>query len=196
MFYEHCYYNCCAPKEAIDEYVVTVLENTFLHEAMFDFAEEYEFSPKDFLNRIKKETLFKIGNSNIYLGMNKADFINRYKGTIDCENNFGYKLKPIKVDDVSLTPVLHFMWNGMCDAIVFEVPENDLEKTVQYINKKYNTKATSLESNRLIDLLEIEMKFNDITFRYSKSSKKHLASILISLSTPISSYFISQSASL
>lgn len=194
-FYEHCDYNCCMPKEAIDEYVIPVLENTFLHEAMFDFAEEYEFSPKDFLKGIKEKSAFKIGNSNIYLGMHKADFIKRYQGIIDCENNFGYKLKPIKVDNISVTPVLHFICNGMCDAIVFEISKNDFGKAIQYINKKYNTKAINLKNSKPLNLLEAEMRFDDVTFGYIKSSKKKLPSILMSLSTPISSYFISQSAS-
>ena len=195
MFYEHCDYNCCMPKEAIDEYVMPALENTFLHEAMFDFAEEYEFSPKDFLKGIKEKSAFKIGNSNIYLGMYKADFINRYQGIIDCENNFGYKLKPIKVDNIAVTPVLHFICNGMCDAIVFEVSKNDFGKAIQYINKKYNTKAINLGNIKPLNLFEAEIGFDDVTFGYTKSSKKKSPSILMSLSTPISSYFISQSVS-
>lgn len=191
LFFEHCYYNCCAPQSEKDGFVIPIMEKMFLEEAVNDFAEEYEYSPKNFLKEIKKKTSFKIGESNIYLGMNKADFIQRYRDTIDCENDFGYKLKPIVVETISLIPVLHFIDNGMCDAIVFEVNADNLDTAIQYMNKKYNTDIKNIECDNLLDLLKTEMEFGDIIFSYLNTKNNKPASLLVSLSTPISTYFIS-----
>lgn len=189
LFFEHCYYNCCAPQSEKDNFVIPVLEKMFLEEAVNDFAEEYEFSPKDFLKEIRNKTLFKISDAHIYLGMNKADFIKRYKSNIIEGNEFGYKMKPIEVDKIFLTPVIHFMKNGMCDAIAFETNQDNLNTAIQYINKKYNTNVTLFNHKELIDLFKAEMEFGDIIFGYSKAQENHPASIVMSLSTPISTYF-------
>ena len=190
LFFEHCYYNCCAPQSEKDNFVIPLMEKIFLEEAVNDFAEEYEFAPKDFLKEIKDRTLFKIGDAHIYLGMNKADFIRRYKPNIIEDNEF-YKMKPIEADKILLTPVVHFMKNGMCDFIAFETNQNDLNTAIQYISKKYNTNVTLFNHKELIDLFKIEMECGDVVFGYFKAQENHPASITISLSTPISGYFMS-----
>lgn len=174
-----------------NKFVASLIENLLIKEYVDEFREKHNFALKDFFKEIKKKTSFRINDSNIYLGMYKSDFVKRYKNIIIDKTEFGYKLNPIQINNFYITPIIHFLCNNICDAIIFEFHQADFNSVVNYINEKFNTNVIKIKQNiSFLDLFKIENESGEVVFSYIEIKNNYPLSLVVSLTTVASNYLI------
>ena len=113
-FFEHCYYNCCAPQQELDDFINNLTTNfvlSYRNEKIKGFYNDF----KSYRKILSKQTVLPIGENYVYLGIYKSDFCNRFKGqyTIKQINNVDcYVLKLPLINNVEATVLLSFKFNN------------------------------------------------------------------------------------
>lgn len=190
MFFEHCYYNCIASQEDQDRVIQPILEQMYLYELVDNFAEDYEYNPKMYKNKWKENPLLKTDKGIVHVGMQKAEFANRFKQMIDKKQKYGYSLKPVCINGTTVNPNVLFGENGMCESIGFFVDTDDFETFLTFIQKEYKTNVVeNPEDIELIEHLNKESQFDGIAYFYCKCKSRNQFYFVITLPTAACIYF-------